>query len=83
MNMTFTLYLPTEHANQSPAQWSPLTCRIDICQRLTVLQDSCKIQLCSRFCFLGAIFRFVNIYSCDIKYNIIWSESTVWNWKYT
>ena len=25
---------------QSPTQWSPLTSRIDLCQRLTVVQDS-------------------------------------------
>ena len=31
----------------SPTQWPPLTSRIDLCQRLTVLQN--KIHLCSRF----------------------------------
>ena len=45
--------------------------RIDLCQRLTVLQDSCKTHLCSRFCLLEAIYLFVYIFSCDIKFNII------------
>ena len=48
-----------------------------------VLQDSCKIHLCSRFCFLWAIFLFVYIFSCDINYTIIiWGEITVWNRQY-
>mgnify|MGYP006890251863 CR=1 FL=1 len=56
-------------------QWPPLTSRIDLCQRLTVLQDSCKMHLCSRFFFVNAIFHFVYIFSFDIKYNIIiWIE---------
>ena len=62
---------------QSPTQWPPLTSIIYLCQRRdwcwclgsTVLQDSCKMQLCSRFCFLEAIFLFVCIFSCDIKFN--------------
>ena len=29
-----------------------MTHRIDLYQGLTVLQDSCKTQFCSRFCFL-------------------------------
>jgi len=45
--------------------------RIDLCQRLTVLQDSCKTHLCFRFCLLEAIYLFVYIFSCDIKFNII------------
>ena len=49
-------------SNQSPTQWSPLTSRIDICQRFTVLQDSVEIQLYSWFCFLEAIFLFVYIF---------------------
>ena len=50
----------------------PLTCRINLCQRLTVLQNSCKTHLSSRFFFLEAIyFLFVYIFSCDIKFNII------------
>ena len=65
---------------QSPTQWSLLTSRIDLCKRLTVLQDSCKTQLWSRFCFLEAIL--VHAFSCDIKYNTIWDENTVWNWQY-
>ena len=63
---------------QSPTQWPPLTSRIDLCQCLTVLQDSCKTHLCSRFCFLDDILRFVYIFSWDIKFNInIWGENTV------
>jgi len=46
-----------------------LTNRIDLCQRLTILQDSCKMHFCSRFCFLEAMF--VYIFSCDIKFNIL------------
>ena len=57
--------------NQSPTQWPPLTSRIDLCQRLTVLQDSCKMHLCSRFCYLETIFLFSYIFSCDIKFNIL------------
>ena len=69
--------------NQSPTQWPPLTSRIDLCQRLTVLQDSCKMHLCFKFCFLQAIFFFWYIFSCDIKINIIiWDENTVWNRQY-
>ena len=69
--------------SQSPTQWPPLTSRIDICQRLTVLQNSCKIQLCSRICFVYAIFHFAYIFCCYIKYNIIsWGENNVWNWQY-
>ena len=56
---------------QSPTQWSPLTSRINLCKHLTVLQDSCKTHLRSRFCFLEAIFRLAYIFSCDIKYDII------------
>jgi len=78
--------IPEIHkGSQSPTQWAPLTSRINLCQSLTVLQDSCKTHLCSRFCILEAIFLFEYIFSCDIKYNtciIIWAENTVWNWQY-
>ena len=56
---------------QSPTQWQPLTNRVDLCQRLTLLQDSCKIHVCSRFCFSETIVRFAYIFSADIKFNII------------
>ena len=56
---------------QSPTQWQPLTNRADLCQRLTLLQDSCKIHVCSRFCFSETIVRFAYIFSADIKFNII------------
>ena len=69
--------------NQSLMQWPPLKSKIDLCQRLTVLQDSCKMHFCFKFCFLEAIFLFVYIFSCDIKNNIIiWGENTVWNQQY-
>jgi len=48
-----------------------LTSRIDLCQRLAVLQDACKMHLCSRFCFLEGVSIFVYIFSCDINFNII------------
>ena len=58
--------------NQSPTQCSPLTCRIDLRQFLTVIQDSCKTHLRSRLFFLTATFSmFVFICSCDSKFNII------------
>ena len=38
-----------------------------------ILQDSCiNIHLC---------FIFVYTLSCDIKFNIIWGENTVWHWQ--
>ena len=45
---------PTRH--QSPTQWPLLKSRIHLCQRLTVLQDSCKMYLCYRFCLLEAFY---------------------------
>ena len=53
--------------DQSSTQWPPLKSRIDLCQRLTVWQDSCKMHLCSNFCFLDAIFVLVFIFSRDKK----------------
>ena len=62
---------------------SDLPWQADLCQRLTVLQDSCKMHLCSIFCFLEAVFLVVHIFSYDITYDfIIWSENTVWNREY-
>ena len=57
--------------------------RIDLYHRLTVLQDSCKMHLCSRFCFLDVVLICVYIFSCDIKFNIsMCGENTVLNRQY-
>ena len=70
------------YSNPSPTQWSPLTRRIDLCQPLTVLQDSCKMHLCSGFLFLWAIFLFerksfwfssVILLNCLHKINRYWT----------
>ena len=57
--------------SRSLTLWSPLTCRIDHCKRLTVLQYYCKTQLWSRFCVWEGIFPHVYISCCDINYDII------------
>jgi len=47
---------------QSSTQWPPLTSRTDLCQRLTVSQDSCKMHLCSICCYLEFFFLSVYIF---------------------
>jgi len=65
------------HSFKSPAQWSPLTSRIDLCQRLDYYNILVKYNCALEFAYKKLFLFFIYISSCDIK-----NQYYYLRWKY-